>query len=114
MRRTQQPHRRPFGLTHSASTSRVVLGSRLTFNLTVTNNGPAPAAHVVLTDRLPEGVVFISASSDQAACTRIGSDVFCDFAALAPGAGGTARGAGVGTAARCAKAGETATTGVTA
>ena len=78
-------------LTHSASTSRVVLGSRLTFNLAVTNNGPAPAAHVVLTDRLPEGVVFISASSDQAACTRIGSDVFCDFAALAPGAGGTAQ-----------------------
>ncbi|MEY2407860.1 MAG: large repetitive protein, partial [Verrucomicrobiota bacterium] len=75
-------------LTLNAQTNRVVLGGQLNYSLTVTNTGPAAAAHVVLADILPDGVNFISVSSALAACSRSGSVITCDFGALPSGAGG--------------------------
>ncbi|PKV51821.1 putative repeat protein (TIGR01451 family) [Aquimarina sp. MAR_2010_214] len=37
-------------------------GSNVTYTITVTNNGPAQATNVVLTDVLPAGVTFVSAT----------------------------------------------------
>ena len=76
-------------LTAVASTNRVVLGQSITYTMTVTNHGPAPAAHVVLTDRLPAGANVISAVSSIGGCTNVGGTVVCDFGALSTGAGAT-------------------------
>jgi uncharacterized repeat protein (TIGR01451 family) len=46
----------------SASPSLVVSGSNLTYTAVVRNAGPQPAQGVVLTDPLPAGVSFVSAS----------------------------------------------------
>ncbi|MCX2765224.1 DUF11 domain-containing protein, partial [Aquimarina muelleri] len=35
-------------------------GSNVTYTLSVTNNGPAQATSVVLTDLLPSGVTYVS------------------------------------------------------
>jgi virginiamycin B lyase len=48
-------------LSGSAPSS-VTVGSNVTYNLTVTNNGTAAATGVTLTDTLPSGVKFISAT----------------------------------------------------
>jgi len=64
-----------------------VLGS-VTYQITVTNNGPNPATGVVLTDALPAGTVFASIvdSSDiLAPCTVSSSTLACNFGSLAVG-----------------------------
>jgi len=47
----------------------VTVGNNLTYILTVTNNGPDSANEVVLTDMLPSGVSFVSATPSQGSCT---------------------------------------------
>ncbi len=76
-------------LSMAASTNQVVLGLPLTYFLTVTNQGPVVATRVMLTNTLPSGVNFISATPTGAACTNTGSAVLCNFGTLAVGAGGT-------------------------
>ena len=39
-------------------------GQRVTYTLTLTNNGPGAATGVTATDKLPEGVVFVAAKGD--------------------------------------------------
>jgi uncharacterized repeat protein (TIGR01451 family) len=55
--------------------------------LTVMNNGTNPAPNVVLTDRLPDTVNFISANATQGTCTnQNGGIVNCDLGLLDAGA----------------------------
>ncbi len=49
-------------LSKTISTDPVIVGSNLTYAMTVTNNGSNTARDVVLTDTLPEGLNFVSAS----------------------------------------------------
>lgn len=59
-----------------------VAGSKLTYTLTVTNNGPNPATGVTISDTLPAGVAFVSAS---AGCSSAAGTVTCNLGGLASG-----------------------------
>ncbi|TMF80868.1 MAG: DUF11 domain-containing protein, partial [Chloroflexi bacterium] len=45
-----------------ASSGTVIVGSNVDFTITVTNNGPSDATGVQITDQLPAGVTFVSAT----------------------------------------------------
>ncbi|MEO8428232.1 MAG: hypothetical protein ABI651_14070, partial [Verrucomicrobiota bacterium] len=52
-------------LLASASPATAIVGSNLTYNITVTNRGPNIATGVVVTNQLPASVQFVSALSSQ-------------------------------------------------
>jgi uncharacterized repeat protein (TIGR01451 family) len=60
----------------------VTLGDTFTYTLDVSNLGPATALATTVTDTLPTGVTFVSAS---AGCAEAGGIVTCDLGDLAPG-----------------------------
>ncbi len=60
--------------------------TRLTYTIVVTNDGPATATDVVVTDTLPSGVVFVSAEPSVGTCTRDGAILTCPLGDMAPGA----------------------------
>lgn len=61
----------------------VVGGSALTYTVTVVNQGPGPATQVALSDTLPAGVTFGSATPTQGSCSEAGGVVSCDLGTLA-------------------------------
>lgn len=61
-------------------------GETLTYTITVTNNGPARATNVVVTDPLPAGYSFTSVSPGAPACTESAGTVTCTFPTLASAA----------------------------
>lgn len=74
-------------VTASASSASVALGSNLVYAVAATNRGPAVASQVRLTNTLPAGVSFVSASSSSGSCAHAAGIVSCDFGVLASGAG---------------------------
>ena len=67
----------------------VVAGNNVTYTLTVTNNGPDPAAAVMLTDTLPTGVNFVSATPSNApagTCMQAAGTVTCNLGTMSSGA----------------------------
>jgi uncharacterized repeat protein (TIGR01451 family) len=66
----------------TASARSVQAGTDLTYTITVTNNGPQGATGVIVTDPLPAGTTFKSASASQGSCS--GTDtVSCALSSLA-------------------------------
>ncbi len=59
----------------------VNVGGDVAYTLTVTNNGPSIANNVVVTDTLPAGTTFKSASTNQGSCTG----PICNLGNVAPG-----------------------------
>jgi uncharacterized repeat protein (TIGR01451 family) len=61
----------------------VAAGNNLTYNVTVTNNGPSDATNVTLVNNLPvsppPAVVFVSATPGQGNCGEAGGVVTCDL-----------------------------------
>ena len=65
----------------------VLSGHQLTYTLAVHNNGPASAPGVSLSDSLPSGVTFVSATaSPSGSCFPSGSTVICALGTIASGA----------------------------
>jgi len=75
-------------ITKTSSRSSVNVGAALTWTLAVRNLGPSAATNVVVTDFLPAGVSFVSASGSGWTCTG-GIPVTCTRATLSSGASST-------------------------
>lgn len=67
----------------SDSPDPATVGSDLTYTITVSNLGPQGATAVRLTDTLPTGVDFVSATSTSGNCDRNGRRVICELGSLA-------------------------------
>ena len=61
----------------------------LTYTLTVTNNGPAPATNVMVTDPLPSDFTFLSANTTAGTCSEAGGTVTCSLGTMANAANAT-------------------------
>ncbi|WP_375758446.1 hypothetical protein [Corallococcus exercitus] len=73
-------------LSKKVSPAPVVLtGQHVTYTLTLTNNGPAPATNVVITDKLPGSTRFVSCRANQGGvCGGAGNNRVIRFTSLAP------------------------------
>jgi uncharacterized repeat protein (TIGR01451 family) len=69
----------------AASSKTTAVGSNLTYTLTVRNFGPQRAQGVVVRDRLPGRIAFVSAESSKGMCAGT-SSVSCSLGTLQPGA----------------------------
>ena len=76
-------------VTNSDSPDPVGVGQTLTYTLTVHDSGPADAPSVRVTDTLPGGVVYQSATPSQGSCAQASGTVTCDIGAIASGGGAT-------------------------
>ena len=72
-------------LSMSGSPGLLLAGGNVTYTLTVHNFGPERADGLVLTNRLPAGLTFISATASQGDCANAAGLVWCDLGALAAG-----------------------------
>lgn len=76
-------------ITKSDSVDPTVAGELLTYTLNVLNNGPSDATGVIVTDTLPAGVTFDSATPSQGSASEAGGVVTANLGALAAGASAT-------------------------
>ncbi len=76
-------------ITKTDSIDPAIAGSPLSYTITVTNDGPSTATNVALTDNLPAGVTFTSATSSQGTVTHTAGVVSGNLGTLAPGASAT-------------------------
>jgi uncharacterized repeat protein (TIGR01451 family) len=65
------------------------VGTPITYTVTAKNNGPNGATGTTVTDTLPGGVTFVSASSTQGTCSNASGTVTCNIGSLASGATAT-------------------------
>jgi uncharacterized repeat protein (TIGR01451 family) len=75
-------------VSNSASPATVPAGGVLTYSVTVANKGPAAATSPTVTDVLPTGMAFVSATASQGSCTGT-STVLCNLGSVAVGATAT-------------------------
>ena len=68
-------------ITKTASPTELFIGENVTYKLVASNVGPQPAHDVIVSDQVPTGMSFVSAS---AGCVRLAGSVLCDAGTLAP------------------------------
>jgi uncharacterized repeat protein (TIGR01451 family) len=77
-------------VSKTASPGTVTAGANVTYSITVTNAGPAPAQDVVVADNLPAGTAFDScAATGGGVCGGTGNNRTVTFGALPAGASAT-------------------------
>ena len=62
---TETPQRADLALAKIVSNTTPIVGSTITFTVTLTNSGPDPATGVQVNDLLPAGLTFVSATPSQ-------------------------------------------------
>ena len=70
------------------SPSIAAVGTNIFYTISVTNNGPAAASKVVVSNTLPSGVAFISATTTSGNCSNEAGIVRCGLPFLPVGGGG--------------------------
>jgi uncharacterized repeat protein (TIGR01451 family) len=76
-------------LTQNDSVDPSLAGSQLTYTIQVRNSSSALATGVLITDTMPAGASFVSASSTKGSCTRSGGIVTCRIPSLTAAASAT-------------------------
>ncbi len=76
------------GLGMTASPTNVVATSNVTFSVTATNYGPGTATNIVITDTLPAGCSFVSASATVGSTSTNALGLIWSISSLATNAGG--------------------------
>jgi uncharacterized repeat protein (TIGR01451 family) len=77
-------------LTHTASPGTAVVGTSVTYTLTVTNNGPDAANTITVTDTLPAAVTFQTCNATGGGnCTGLGNNRTITFSSIAANASAT-------------------------
>ncbi len=74
-------------VSQSLSASKVDAGSQVTYTLTISNNGGFDATGGFLTNLLPDGASFVSASASQGSCSHANGVVSCGLGSLMGGGG---------------------------
>lgn len=72
-------------LTKTGNQIPVVVGGQITYTLAVSNAGPDTAENLAVTDALPAGVTYQSASGDGWTCSEVSGTVTCTRGSLNPG-----------------------------
>jgi uncharacterized repeat protein (TIGR01451 family) len=72
-------------VSKSDSPDPVAAGATLSYTVDVTNDGPAEAENVVLTDILPAGVSFVSSVPGSPTCTEAAGTVTCNLGNISSG-----------------------------
>jgi len=75
-------------ITKSASGGPFIVGLPMTFNIGVSNAGPGPASAVDVSDVLPAGTTFVSATPSQGSCSGT-TTVTCALGTIASGGSAT-------------------------
>jgi uncharacterized repeat protein (TIGR01451 family) len=83
--------RTDLSLSKTASAQSVTVGQIYTYTLVATNNGPADAPNVVVTDPLPATVVINGVTTTQGSCAVAANIVTCNLGTLLNGASATIR-----------------------
>jgi uncharacterized repeat protein (TIGR01451 family) len=63
----------------------ILVGTKLTYTMTVMNNGPATATNVVVTDALPDGATFVSGTTSQGSVLPEGATVLVPIGIMPSG-----------------------------
>ena len=72
-------------ITKGTGTPTVVVGQNASWTVSVTNNGPAlAAAPIVVTDTLPGGTTFVSATGLNWGCAEVSGTITCTYAGGPP------------------------------
>src|SRR5262249_9343389 len=77
-------------LTGSVSPPTLQVGSNVPYTVTATNAGPNVSTGTTITDALPPGVTFVSATASQGSCAQASGTVTCSLGGLAVGGSATA------------------------
>lgn len=79
------PQNADLAVSMRGPTNHVIVGSNVTYRITVTNQGPNLATATVLSNVLPAAMTFASATASQGACAHVSGTVICDLGILDDG-----------------------------